>query len=521
MSKSTKRWSRRRFLEATALAASLTACGQGQQPQPKEPEKKTPTPTPAAAAPAAILKDDRPFKLGLIGCGSQAVLNLMPAALRIPGVKFTAVCDVIPSRAAAAQKLAGGQAKIYDDYKVLLKEADMDAVLIVTPLVFHRPMVEEAFKNGRHVFCEKTMAYTIDDCKAMLKAQAASGRILQIGHHLRYHPLYYFALLHYIVNHPLLGKITNVHCQWNRNGTWRRPHDPKETEGVDFKKWGYESMDEVLNWRLYRKYSGGLMTELASHQLDVVNWFLGDKLPQAVVGVGKTDNDDSTLGPFPKRTIFDNVHLIYEYPDNVVVTYESITTNAFSPFGEAYEMFQGREGTLVMAHLSTHVGLFFIEPGVAEQLWMPAAHRVKLESPNIHQQVYKNPIMLNGMPSPGTRLEKVATIDVADLVNQETAEVKMSTYQIELYGFKKSVLDKTVPTCDGRIGLQSAIPALLGLEAMEKNQRIVAPPNILSLTEGTATRQATSVAEGLSTGSKSLNKPTGPAAEAARAAYVP
>jgi hypothetical protein len=174
-----------------------------------------------------------------------------------------------------------------------------------------------------------------------------------------------------------------------------------------------------------------------------------------------------------------------------------------------------------MAHLSQYVGLFFIEPGVAEELWMPAAHRVKLESPNIHQQVYKNPIMLNGMPSPGTRLEKVATIDVADLVNQETAEVKMSTYELEIHGFKKSVLDKTVPTCDGRIGLQSAIPALLGLEAMEKNQRIVAPPNILSLATATATPKATNAAEGLSTGSEYLNKLTRPAAEAARPAYVP
>jgi len=485
----TKKLSRRTFIEATALAATVTACGRSEPPPEKKQvaaaatpaAKPAPTATPAPATSEGLKLDDRPFKLGVIGCGSQATLNLMPAALRIPGIKFTAVCDVIPARAALAQKLAGPEAKTYTDYEALLKEADMDAVLIVTPLFLHRSMVEAAFKNGRHVFCEKTMGYTIDDCKAMLKAQMASGRILQIGHHLRYHPLYFFALLHYIVRHPLLGKITNVHCQWNRNGTWRRPPDPKEAEGVDFKKWGYESMDEVLNWRLYRKYSGGLMTELASHQLDVVNWFLGDVLPEAVVGVGKTDNDDSKLGPFPKRTIFDNVHLIYEYPDGVVVTYESITTNAFSPFGEVYEMFQGTAGTLVMAHLSKHVGLFFIEPGVAEQLWMPAAHRATLESPNIHQKVYKNPIVLNGTPSPGTNLEKVATLNVADIVDQETSQARMSTYELEMYGFKKSVLDQTVPTCDGRIGLQSAIPALLGLEAMEKNQRIVAPPNILSL----------------------------------------
>jgi predicted dehydrogenase len=426
----------------------------------------------AEAAPAAGGKvDDRPIKLGLIGCGSQANLNLLPATLKVPGIKFNAVCDVIPSRAAMAQKLAGPQAKIYDDYKTLLKEADIDAVMIVTPLVFHRPMVEEAFKAGKHVFCEKTMAYSIDDAKAMLKAQMAAGKILQIGHHLRYHPLYHFAKGHFI-DKGLLGKVNNIQCQWNRNGTWRRPAEP--LTGVDFKKWGYESEDEVLNWRLYRKYSGGLMTELASHQLDIMNWFMEDKMPEAIVGVGKTDNKDG-------RTIFDNVHLIYEYPGNIQMTYQSITTNAFSPFGEAFEVIQGEKGTLIMAHLSKFVGLFLLEPGVDEQLWMPAAHKEDLVSPNTTQPNYKKPIVLNGTPSPGTRLEKVAGMDLVDLVDVPTATVKMTTYQIELTGFKQCVLDKVRPFCDGNVGLRSAVPALLGLETMEKKARLEVPKDILTI----------------------------------------
>jgi len=464
--------SRRSFLQATTGAAVGTAATLN--------AFKAWAAEAAPAAPAAGGKvDDRPLKVGLIGCGSQACLNLLPAALKVPGFKFNAVCDVIPSRAAMAAKLAGPQAKVFDDYQTLLKEADVEAVMIVTPLVFHRPMVEAAFKAGKHIFCEKTMAYTIDDCKAMLKAQMAAGKILQIGHHLRYHPLYHFAKGHYI-DKGLCGKINNIQCQWNRNGTWRRPAEP--LQGVDFKKWGYESEDEVLNWRLYRKYSGGLMTELASHQLDIMNWVLEDKMPEAIVGVGKTDNDDSKLGAnLQKRTIFDNVHLVYEYPDNVQMTYQSVTTNAFSPFGEAFEIIQGEKGTLIMAHLSKFVGLFFLEPGVEEQLWMPAAHREKLESPNVTQKPYKEPIVLNGTPSPGTRLEKVAGMDIADLVDIPTATVRMTTYQIELTGFKQCVLDKVRPLCDGNVALRSAVPALLGLEAMEKKVRLEVPKNILTL----------------------------------------
>jgi len=294
---------------------------------------------------------------------------------------------------------------------------------------------------------------------------------------LRYHPLYHFAKAHY-VDKGLLGKVNNIHCQWNRNGTWRREH-PKYAPG-DYKKWGYETPDEVFNWRLYRKFSCGLMTELASHQLDIINWFFGDKLPTVIHGVGRIDNDDSKLGPYPKRTIFDNVHLIYEFPDNIQMSYQSITTNAFSPFGEAYEMIQGERATLVMAHLSSYVGLYFLEPGASQELWMAAAQRGKFDSPNARKD-YNNPILLNGQPSPGSRLEKVGGIDLVELVDTTTCQLRpgWTTYQIELYSFKQCVLDKQAPYCDGFVGIKSAVPALLGYEALEKQQPLTVDPNLV------------------------------------------
>lgn len=450
--------SRRSFLQKTAGVAAGTAALSSAM-------KSLAAETGAAEAET----DDRPIKLGIIGTGSQAMFNLIPAALKVPGAKFTAVCDIVPARVQQAQKVVnshGSEAKIYDDYTKLLKEADMDAVMIATPLVTHRPIVEEAFKNGHHVFCEKTMAYSIEDCKAMLAAQAKAGKkILQIGHHLRYHPLYYFAKHHYI-KAGLCGRINNIHCQWNRNGTWRRPI-PKGGEQMDFSKWGFEKPDYLFNWRLYKQYSGGLMTELASHQLDIVNYFLDDKPPQAIMGVGRTDNKDG-------RTIFDNVHLIYEYPDDVQLTYESITTNSYCPFGtQAYEMFQGTRGTLVMAHLSRYVGLYFLEPGAEEELWMVQAHMLEVGFDNIVPDRHKKAIVLNGTPSPGSRTEKVGGIDLVELVDIEKAQIKKKTYEIELLSFKSCVLDTKLPVCHGGVGLKSAIPALQGNVAMEKKERLV------------------------------------------------
>ena len=436
------------------------------------------------------LKDDRPIKLALIGSGNQALINLVPAALRIPGVKFTAVSDVVPARAEAAKRLVDPKGevgtKVYTDYEQLLKESDADAVMIVTPLSTHHDIVLAAFKAGKHVFCEKCMAFSVEQCKSMLKAQMAANKILQIGHHLRYHPLYFFAKDHY-VKKGLLGRVNNIHCSWNRNGSWRNPGiKAPEGQPFDFTKWGFERPDHLFNWRLYKKHSYGLMTELLSHQFDVINWFMDDKPVQAVQGVGRTDWKEMDRPAEERRTIFDNVHLIYEYPGEVQVTAESITTNSFCPYGvQAYEIFQGEKGTLVMAHLSRYVGLFFLEPGVGEELWMAQAHRIDVAGPqfeNVGPERHRRPIVLNGTPSPGSQTEKVGNIlPLEGLVNIEEAKVIKHTYEIELLGFKKCVLDKLNPFCDGVVGMKSAIPALVGYEAMEKQQRVVVDPKIYSL----------------------------------------
>ena len=225
MDDSGKKVSRRRFIEATALTASLTAlanCEKTQRPtkkalpkpslsptpKPTQAAQATPTPptaTPAATPqpvpaattqtatvaevpePSAAQMDPRPFKLGIIGCGDQATLNLMPAALKVPGVTFTAVCDVIPARAQKAAQIAGGKAKIYDDYKVLLKEADIDGVIIATPLAFHKDMVIAAFQNGRDVFCVFGTDHCCRDNLVNACVAAVCSPVQGIG---EYFPLY-------------------------------------------------------------------------------------------------------------------------------------------------------------------------------------------------------------------------------------------------------------------------------------------------------------------------------------------
>lgn len=419
----------------------------------------------AALTSEAQAQEAQPFRFGLIGCGGQGRTALMSAAMRIPGVRFIAACDLRDDNLQAALKQAGEGCQGFRDYTEMLGKAkgELDAVMIATPLFLHARVTVDAFKAGLHVFCEKTMAYDLEQCKQMLRARREANKVLQIGHHLRYHPLYHHAKRTFI-DTGLLGDITTVNAHWNRNGSWRRPDLPAQADVTPdlLKKWGYETPDQLANWRLYKQLSGGLMTELASHQTDVVNWFL-DSVPVAASGVGGID--------FYKdgRTVYDNVHCLFEYPKGVKFAYESLTTNAFSVFGEHCEMFQGTKGTLVMSNVPRPRGWFFQEPGALKELWMDAAHKTQLgdwDPKPPREAIVLDATITEGPPLAGIPISQLITAD---------GQLKKSTYELELMEFIEAVRGNKVPRCDGEVGMRSAVPAIIGNQAMEAQKRIELP----------------------------------------------
>lgn len=423
------RLSRRDFLKGTAAAAALTTVNWGWHIQGAEVAEEAP-----------------PIKLGIIGAGSQGRGALMASALKIPGAQFTAVCDIRPDNLQAALEMAGPGAQGFVEYRELLEKSDVEAVIVATPLHLHAPITIAAFQAGKHVFCEKAMAYTVDECKEMLRAQRRAGKILQVGHHLRYHPLYHHAKEQ--IEKGLLGKITNVRAQWNRHGSWRRPV-PKGD--FDFRPWGYPTPDHLFNWRLYKETSGGLMAELGSHQTDVIYWMLGLS-PTAVIGVGGIDYYQDG------RTVFDNVHVIYECPNGIKFSYESLTANAHSPYGEAYEMIQGDKGTFILSNVPRSRGLFFLEPGAEKEDWLEVAHKEKVDG--------KEAITLDAAATKGKDKPKIPGQDVS------IAETTKNTYQMELEDFIACIRTGREPFCNGEIGLRSAAAALLANQAMEHQERI-------------------------------------------------
>ena len=180
------------------------------------------------------------------------------------------------------------------------------------------------------------MAWDEAGCERMRDAAQRNRKVLELGYQRNYNPLYRSAY-EGIIKTGAIGEIYHVRTAWHRNGSWRRKGDPP-TPDFNPSQWGYPTFDHLLNWRLYWKYSQGLMAELCSHQINAVNWFLGST-PEAVIASGG-------LYRFPEgREVFDHVYATFEYPGGRSVTFSSIESNAFDDY---YEMYQGTKGTLIL-----------------------------------------------------------------------------------------------------------------------------------------------------------------------------
>ena len=322
-----------------------------------------------------------PVKVGFIGTGDEG--NILITEHPPEYMEIVAVADARPSnrvrvfegdgnehRVGLNKKLGRDTTKdikVYDTADELLARDDIEAVVIAVPLNMHAPLAIQALEAGKHVLCEKLMAKTVGDCKAMIAAARKANRLLAVGHQRHYSVLYDNA--NHLVKQGLLGDIKYIRAQWHRNSSfpgrdaWRKPQKqwPKTDMVLDGKteKYGYEDLDHLINWRLYDETGGGLMGELGSHQMDAASIFLGKVHPIAVAGYGGTNfYGIKGVGPEDKwaddREIYDQIFTTFEFPgkqydrdsdDRCVVTYSSITTNRFEPYGE---LVYGSRGTLIM-----------------------------------------------------------------------------------------------------------------------------------------------------------------------------
>jgi predicted dehydrogenase len=393
--------------------------------------------TPVAGALIWKAASMTPVRAGIIGIGGQGGVlleNAPPSHIRI-----SAVCDIFPPNRDRALKIArelhDPDARAYSDYRELLDRRDLEAVIIATPLWQHAPMTIAALQAGKHVFCEKNMARGVDDCRQMLEAARSARKNLQVGHQRNYNPLYQEAKQ--LVDQGTLGDVYHVRTLWHRNNDWRRK--VPETD-FDPSPYGYPDMEHLKNWRLYKKYSLGLMAELASHQLQVMNWFF-NAVPQRVYGTG------GVFRFHDGREVPDHVYLIYDYPNNLNVTFSSIQSNKWDHY---YEAFFGTEATLIMS--GEREAMLFYEAG---------AEPTELKVENVEGDA---PLM----QASESRARDAAGQSVS---GQSTGFNALTAYRLELEGFAQTIRDGRPNLCDGVEAMNAAVATIAGYDAVEKQMR--------------------------------------------------
>ena len=368
-------------------------------------------------------------RLAVIGPGSRGRF-LMGFLVQNPRVEIVALHDIYQPSIDEALKLAP-KAKVYSDYRKLLEDKTIDAVIVTVPLHKHFQIVMDAFDAGKHVFCEKTIGYTMEECYRMYRKHQETGKIFFTGQQRLFDPRYIKAME--MVHAGTFGEINAIRTFWYRNADWRRAVPKPELE-------------KFINWRLYKESSRGLMTELACHQLQIGSWAM-KKLPEKVNGHGAiTYWKDG-------REVYDNVHCMYVFDNGVKMTFDSVISNKFYGLEEQ-----------IMGHLGT------VEPEKGKYYFenvSPAPAFLQL----INEWENK---LFDTLPFAGTSwAPETANVNNGEFITGERPKSDGTSLLLE--AFAEAVITQKQPANIAEEGYYASQLCLLGHEAIEQERTLVFP----------------------------------------------
>lgn len=329
-------YTRRRFIKTTggALASAMTA-GIGlnlQQP----------------VGPSDTLS------VGLIGCRNMGY-GLLNHALGVSGVVCGGLCDVdqkvLESRADDVEEQTGSTPALYTDYRELLENEDLDAVLIGTPDHWHCLQAIHALESGKHVYVEKPIARTITEGELVVKAARKYGKVVQVGQQQRSGT--HWQKVVDMIREEHLGRLRTVRL-WANFDYGKGPEtlaDESVPEGVDYDMWLGPAPRRSFNpnrfhgvWRFDRDYGGGLITDWGAHLLDIPLWALEiDGPPRSVSSAGGIFSGEERA-----IDMADTQSVVYQFED-FNMTWEHNGGIETGPYGRNYGIaFVGNRGTLIV-----------------------------------------------------------------------------------------------------------------------------------------------------------------------------
>lgn len=316
--------------------------------------------TSSAVFPMEFLRSNRALvgandiiNLGLIGCNGMGFSDLT-SFLKQSDVNVIALCDVdktvLAKRVQDLQRAGIKKPKLYSDYRELLDNKEIDAVIIGTPDHWHCLQLTDAIEAGKDVYCEKPIANSIQESDIMLSRVLGSDRMVQIGQWQRSQPHFVDAID--FVHSGFLGEIRLVKA-WAYQG-WMKPVDPmpnsKVPQGVDYKMWLGPAPERPFNvnryhfnFRWFWDYAGGLMTDWGVHLMDYALYGMKANVPKSVMALGGKFAYPNDASETP-----DTLQTVYEF-DGFSILWEHATGIDGGNYGRDHGIaFIGNNGTLVL-----------------------------------------------------------------------------------------------------------------------------------------------------------------------------
>jgi predicted dehydrogenase len=393
-----------------------------------------------------------PVRIGYIGVGGEGRVLLGQTDAQYAHV--VAMADINPAQLALADavlaKNSQPKAVHYAEWREMIQKEQLEGVVIATPLWTHTEITVACLEAGLHVLCEKMMAWDVEGCHRMRAAARRTGKLLEIGYQRNYNQVYQ-AAYEGIVKAGVLGDVFMARLAWHRNGNWRRSGQPPSAT-YDPSKWGYPTWEHLLNWRLYKKYSKGLLAELASHQVNISNWFFAAE-PEAVIATGGIHRFKDG------REVDDHIYATFEYPNGRTAVFSTIESNAFE---RNYEVFYGTKATLLLQGESE---AYLFEEGAAPGA-VPKATGIEVQ------------------PKAGGPALSASESRAADAAGRQAAGSsvgagvntdRLAAYRAEVSGFCAAVRTGAPLLCGPDRAIGSAIACITAVDAVAQKTRLAIP----------------------------------------------
>lgn len=237
------------------------------------------------------------LKFGLIGSGWYGMV-IAKAALQAGGVEIAAICDVdithLKNSTSELETLQGAKPKEFKDYQELLNLPELDAILIGTPPHWHALQFIDACKKGLPVYCEKPLAYDVDEGKAMIEAARKADNIVQIGFQRRQSKA--FQKAKELIQNGEIGRVRQIGAQihYNPGNADTTVQDPPSS--LDWDAWcgpapklPYSPSIGHGNWRLEKEYGNGHLVDWGIHHIDIIRTIMDFKMPESIHATGSLD----------------------------------------------------------------------------------------------------------------------------------------------------------------------------------------------------------------------------------------